>query len=314
MKLRTIKALGLTATLAGSAALFGTGCGPANAGVPGAPTNTKPDVTGSIVTIIFENHDQSQVLAQNASPYLLSLSQQNATANAYISNIHPSLPNYIELTSGSTNNISNDNDPSDPTDQIAGTDNIGDQLDAAGIKWRAYSESMGDPCKMDSVAPLYAAHHIPFLYYSTLSTNKARCDDRVVDFDANFANDLASNTYKYMWVTPNMCNDMHDCTPDVTDAWLQKVVPQIQASQGYKNGGAIFILFDEGSMRILGAAADLATVVLSPNLVSQGYTSNTTFDHRSYLATIEDIFNMPRLTTTASATPMDEFFKTTTVP
>ena len=307
------RALVLTTALAGATLLAATGCGPANSGVPGSSTVEKPDVTGTVFTIIFENHDQAQVLKPAAAPYMLQLSQTYSSANAYISNIHPSLPNYIELTSGATQGIGNDNDPSYAGDQIAGSDNLGDQLDAAGVKWRAYMESMGEPCKMDSTK-LYAAHHAPFLYYSSLSSDKARCDDRVVDFEQNFAADLASNAYRYMWITPNMCNDMHDCTPDVSDKWLANVVPQIMDSPGYKNGEALFILFDEGNMRILGAAADLATIVISPNLVSPGYQSNTTFDHRSYLATMEDIFGMPRLTTTSSATPMDEFFKTASAP
>ncbi len=130
-----------------------------------------------------------------------------------------------------------------------------------------------------------------------------------LDFEDNFAADLAAGTYRYMWITPDMCNNMHDCDAKVADAWLKKTVDQIMASDAYKNGGAIFVLFDEGSLRILNAGADLATIVISPNLVEPGYSTDTRFDHRSYLATIEDIFEMPRLATTKDATPMDEFFK-----
>jgi hypothetical protein len=173
---------------------------------------------------------------------------------------------------------------------------------------------MGDPCKMDSSGD-YSAHHDPFLYYSTMANDPARCAEHVVDFDANFATDLASNKYRYVWITPNMCNDLHNCTSQVADAWLQKTVTQIQASDGYKNGGAIFVLFDEGSTRMFGASADLATIVASPNLANPpGWVSQTAFDHRSYLASIEDIFGLPRLKTTSAATSMDEFFKTTTAP
>ena len=279
----------------------------ANSGTSGSPVNTSPNVPGTIFTIIFENEAASDVIKAPNFFYQLSHSPTAGSADAYISSTHPSLPNYIVMTSGSTNGIGNDNDPSDPKNQIAGTDNIADQLEGAGIAWRAYGESMGTPCRMDS-DKLYAAHHMPFLYYSSLSTNAARCNEHVVDFDQNFATDLAANAYRYVWITPNMCNDAHDCPVDTAAQWLQNVVAQIQASPGYQNGGAIFVMFDEGAVRILGAAADLATFVISPQLVSPNYHSSTTLGHPGYLATVEDILGLPRLTSTRDAVPMDEFF------
>ncbi len=300
----------LATALLGCLAATGCALNASNSGVPGSATNTHPDVPGTVYTIIFENEAASDVI--KAPNYFYQLSQQVGTADAYISSTHPSLPNYIVMTSGSTNGIGNDNDPSDPKNQIAGHENLADQLDAAGVTWRAYGESMGTPCRMDS-DKLYSAHHMPFLYYSSLSTDAARCDEHVVDFDQNFATDLASNKYRYVWITPNMCNDAHDCSVDAAGQWLEKVVGQIQASPGYQNGGAIFVMFDEGSVRVLGAAADLATFVLSPKLVSPNYHSNTTFGHPGYLATMEDILGLPRLTTTQSAVPMDEFFQTKAV-
>ena len=295
----------LATALLGCLAATGCALNASNSGVPGSATNTQPDVPGTVYTIIFENEAASDVI--KAPNYFYQLSQQYGTADAYISSTHPSLPNYIEMTSGSTNGIGNDNDPSDPKNQIAGNDNLADQLDAAGVAWRAYGESMGTPCRMDS-DKLYAAHHMPFLYYSSLSTDAARCSEHVVDFDQNFAADLASNKYRYVWITPNMCNDAHDCSVDVAGQWLEKVVTQIQASPGYQNGGAIFAMFDEGSVRILGASADLATIVVSPKLVSPSYRTSTTFGHPGYLATMEDILGLPRLPTTKDAVPMDEFF------
>jgi hypothetical protein len=174
-------------------------------------------------------------------------------------------------------------------------------------------ESMGTPCNMSSSGN-YSAHHDPFLYYATMASDPARCAEHVVDFDQNFAADLASNQYRYMWITPNMCNDLHNCSSQTADAWLERVVTQIQASPGYQNGGAIFVLFDEGSQRYMGATSPLATIVASPNLAKTGYVSQTPFDHRSYLASVEDILDLPRLPTTANVTSMDEFFRVASAP
>lgn len=296
--------LGLAALLAA----FGTACGPAYSGVPGSPTVTAPAVKGTVFTIIFENHDEASVVDPAKAPYFAQLAQSNAKAAAYVTSIHPSLPNYIVMTSGDKHGVGNDNDPLQNV-KIPGQDNLPAQLDAAAIPWRAYMESMGTPCRMDSDA-LYSAHHNPFLYYDHVTNDPKYCADHDVDLSELDA-DLAADTYKYVWITPNMCNDMHDCAADVSAKWLENIVNKIQASPGYKNDGAIFVMFDEGGTRILGAAADLPTIVLSPQLVSPGFVSNTRYDHRSYLATMEDIFKMPRLSWTADAVPMNEFFKTT---
>jgi acid phosphatase len=280
--------------------------GPTNTGKLGVAAVSHPNVTGTVFTIVFENEAADTVLVP-ANRSFYRLSQQNGRASAYISATHPSLPNYIQLTSGSTNGIINDSDPQTNV-PVPGNENIADQLDAAGVKWRAYMEGMGTPCNYESNAN-YSAHHDPFIYYASMTNNPARCADRIVDFDTSFTADLDSGQYKYMWISPNMCNDMHNCGADVADAWLGKTIAQITASPAYQNGGAIFILFDEGSLRMLGSAADLPTIVMSPNLVSPGFVSDTFYDHRSYLATVEDIFRMPRLPTTIDSTPMDAFFR-----
>ena len=287
-------------------------CGSPNQGTVTTASSTQPpDVPGTVFTIVFENEDAANVLTP-AAPFFYALSQQYGVAQAYTSNNHPSLPNYIMMTSGSTNGVTTDNDPADNA-SIAGVGNIADQLDAAHVQWRAYMESMGAPCTMAS-SGLYSAHHDPFLYYADMAGNPTRCNQHVVDFDQNFANDLASGLYRYMWITPNMCDDMHNCDSSAADAALQRIVTQIQAADAYKNGGAIFILFDEGNSRLPGATANLPTLVVSPKLVSAGYKSQTPFDHSSYLATVEDILGLSRLVTTAGSTSMDEFFVRKTSP
>jgi hypothetical protein len=273
--------------------------------------STTPDVPGTVFTIVFENENGDAILNPSL-PFFNSFAQANGQALQYTSSTHPSLPNYIQLVSGSNNGINNDNDPNFNL-KVFGNENLADQLDGAGVKWRAYMEGMGTPCRKDS-ADHYSAHHNPFLYFGSMVDNPARCNDRIVDFDQNFSQDLASGAYRYMWITPNTCNDMHDCSLQTGDAWLKRIVEQIQASPAYQNGGAIFILFDEGYLRVFGAKARLATVVASPNLVSPSFTTSTPMDHSSYVATIEDIFGMPRLPSTTGVQSMDEFFKPKSTP
>lgn len=299
-----MKTLSMTLGTAILLATAGCALNPANPGVPGDPAVKRPAIDGTVYTIVFENHEQHEVLRPEV-PTFYELSQKYGSADAYISNLHPSLLNYIVMTSGDTQGVGDNGGPD--LHPLSTKKNLMEQLDAAGVEWRAYMEDMGTPCNMKSSGD-YVVHHNPFVYYTSLTDDKARCEDRVVDFEEHFEEDLASDEFKFMWITPNMCNNMHNCAPDVADAWLKDTVAKIQASPGYKNGGAIFVMFDEGSVRILGAAADLPTIVVSEKLVEKGFATDTRFDHTSYLATIEDIFGMPRLPTTKDATPMDEFF------
>lgn len=266
---------------------------------------SRPDVEGTVFTIVFENEAATDVLKAEA-PYFLQLSQQYGTATAYTTSTHPSLPNYIIMTSGSTNGIVTDNDPAYNV-PLPTHENLAYQLDAKGVMWRAYMESMDEPCRIASTK-LYSAHHNPFLYYDDVLKSPT-CAQHVVDYAQNFDADLAEGVYKYMWITPNMCNDMHNCSASVADAWLKQTIEKIQASDAYKRGGAIFILFDEGASRAPGASAALPTLVISPNLASTPISVATPFDQRSYLATVEDIFGLGRISTTQNATAMIEFFR-----
>ncbi len=285
------------------------GQGVSNMGTSGTAAMPRPNVTGTIFTIVFENKDEASITPGNA--YFTELARANGSATAYVVDQHPSLPNYIVMSSGTTGGIADDADPA--AHQVAGTDNLGSQLEAAHIPWRAYGEGMGTACNLVSNGP-YAAKHMPFVYYSDLTNNTAVCNDRVVDFEQNFEADLASNQYRYMWITPNMCNDMHDCPVSTGEAFLRTLLPKIMASPGYQNNGAIFIMWDEGGgpFGIPSGAANIASIVISPQLVSPGFQSTVHHDHTSYLATVEDILGMPRLPSTEAATPMSEFFNPST--
>lgn len=295
-----------------SAGIALQGCGPANGGVPGSSAVAELPITGTIFTIVFENHGTEAVFSPD-NAFISQLAEHYGTADAYLANIHPSLPNYLMMTSGSGQGIGDDGPPS--SHSIDGVDNLAAQLDAAGITWRAYMEGMGDPCRMTDNGD-YAVKHNPFLYYTSLTSDTARCSEHVVDFDANFAADLAANDHQFMWITPNLCNDMHNCPTTTSDAWLARVIPQIMASPGYREGGAIFLLWDEGDADatyawsyVFHRPQNVPFVLISDNLVSSGFISPTTYGHDSYLATIEDAFGLPRMPTTVGSTPMADFFR-----
>ncbi len=286
---------------------------------PDSPTggegtiDTPPSGKATIFTIVLENHDYAEIVGSSHAPYVNSLIAQGALATAYKDTGHPSLPNYLHLISGDNQYPGViDLDPTTfpfPVDQP----NLGTQLEAAGVKWRSYQESMGTPCKL-SGSGSFAPKHDPFLYFKDQQTATQQCNDTNVDY-SQFAADLATNDYRYMWITPNLTDDGHDPSTDpvsaltTSDTWLSHEVPKILASDGFKANGILFITWDEAEGRNGDDADKIPMIVLSPRVKQAGMTSTTAYTHSSYLATIEDLLGLPRLATVTSTPNLMEFLK-----
>jgi hypothetical protein len=41
---------------------------------------------------------------------------------------------------------------------------------------------------------------------------------------------------RFTFVTPNLCNDMHDCSVNTSDSWLASFLPKVFASARYQAG------------------------------------------------------------------------------
>ena len=76
-------------------------------------TNPKPPARYKhVVWIVMENKGYSDVIGSSIAPYINSVAQQCGVATNFYAESSPSLPNYIAMTSGSTQGISDDDDPS----------------------------------------------------------------------------------------------------------------------------------------------------------------------------------------------------------
>jgi phosphatidylinositol-3-phosphatase len=271
----------------------------------------------------MENEDSSSIVGSSSAPYINgTLLKDWAYTTAYTAITHPSLPNYVALTSGGTQGIVCDCQPvgspactsgcaveSSPTCNCGGltATSIGDQLTTAGLMWRNYGEDMGTACNTANSGN-YAVRHVPFLYYASILNSD--CAAHVVDF-TNFAGDLGK--YSYSFITPNLCDDGHDdctgsnTTPDEvsqSDTWLQTNVPTITSAPGFSTNGVLFITWDEGSDT---GTNTVLTIAIGP-LVKPGAVS-TAYTHYSMLATIEDGLGLARIGGAVGATPMAAMFK-----
>jgi hypothetical protein len=248
-----------------------------------------------VVWIWMENHTWSEVFGNSSAPYLNSLAGKCATVSAYASVGSPSLPNYLGATSGSTQGIVDDGDP---TAHAFAVDNLFRQVRAAGGAERSFAESMPAPCDLVS-AGSYAARHNPAVYY-TGSDDRSACQADDLPF-SEFSSVLASGQLPtFTSITPNICDDMHDCSVAAGDQWLATWVPQILATTSYRAGTtALFIVWDEPT--------PVANVVVAPN-VRPGTVSGTAVNHYSLLRTTEEMLGLPLLGAAASAPDLRAVF------
>lgn len=309
----------------GTVLLLTAACG-GNASPPVAPPtgSLQPAVTGSIapgslpttatqslpmlahiVVIVMENESSSAIIGDHDAPFLNRLAGSYALAADYSALFHPSLPNYIAMTSGSNQGITDDRSP--PTAGYAvSAANIADRIEASGRTWRAYAESMPSPGYATDTG-LYATRHVPFLYYRDILDDPARLTSHVVPF-TRLAGDLrsAATTPDFVFITPNLRDDMHDAPVAVGDAWLARVVPTILASPAFTTTRSLLVVtWDEG----VGADQHVATI-MAGSAARTHYVSNRPYDHYSLLHTIEVDWGLRPLTANdAHAAVMGELLR-----
>jgi hypothetical protein len=237
-----------------------------------------------VVWILMENRASSQVEGSSSAPYLDGLGTECAVATNYTGISHPSLPNYIALTSGTTAGITDDESPS------AHPLSIPNIFSLLGSNWRALEESMPSNCDLSSGGE-YAVRHNPAAYYTNI---RAACASQDVPLRS-----LPDLSARFTFITPNVCDDMHDCPTQAGDAWLAREVPLILASPQYRAGNtAVFITFDENDAG--GSAVPMYVVAPS---IRPGTTVGQAFNHFSLLRTSEELLGLHPLLGQAATAP-----------
>lgn len=243
-----------------------------------------------VAVIVMENEEYGGVLGAPAAPFINSLARQYAVATRMYAVSHPSLPNYLALTGGSTFGFS-----SDCGNCVVNATGLPDQLQAAGISWKAYMENLPGPCFKGEQSGDYARKHDPFVYYTPVARTPAPCS-HVVPLMQLRADERAGTLPRFIWITPNLCHDMHDCSVATGDRFLSGLVPGLLAALG--SHGVLFLTWDEGSSGSgccsVAAGGHVATVVAGPG-ARPGARLATPTDHYSVLQAIEDLLGLPRL-------------------
>jgi phosphatidylinositol-3-phosphatase len=247
---------------------------PPLASASGGAVSTATEHAGPahVFVIMMENAGSDELLnpANTNTRYIQHLAATYGVATNYFGVTHPSLPNYLAATSGSTWNSNSDN-----TAQKTLLDhrNLVDQLEAAKVSWKGYMEGLPYPGFLGDSADytatphssgnaLYLLKHNPFLLYPDVYNNPGRAK-KVVPL-AQLAKDLADNTApQFSWITPNICNDMHGMSGpacpypstgagpsaqqyQLGDTFLHNWIDTITESRAWTKGSVIFVTWDEG--------------------------------------------------------------------
>jgi acid phosphatase len=267
-------------------------------------TPTQPVASGipafsHIYVIAMENHEYSSIVGSSSAPFVNSLIATYGLAANYYAVAHPSEPNYIALTSGGTQGITDDG-----TYNLS-TNNIFAEVEASGRTWKAIMQGYPSHCYAGSSSPSvvdgvglagsYVRKHDPAISYTDISTNPVQCAaiTNLASFDPAAAN--------LFFIAPNLMNDMHDGSIADGDHFLAAFLPQITKSSAFANS-VVFITWDEGSTNIEGGG-HVVTIAITPGM-TPGFEATAKYGHYSLLRTIEDAWGLPRLGASASAAPL----------
>ncbi len=252
--------------------------------MPSLGTTTHRPPT-KVLTFVEENHSLAQMRAH--MPYLFSLARRFGYATRYHALAHPSLPNYLALTGGSTFGVSDDAPPAVNAAKVGKARSVFDQALRAGKTAKVYAESMPVSCDLVD-SGRYAVKHNPWAYF--LSSRK-RCEsfDRPM---TRLRSDARHNRLPHVGLAiPNTCHDAHDCSLGAADRWLKHRLPDVLRSRDFTTGRLVVVVTADEDDHSAGNT--VLTVVLHSSL--HGKVVRKPLTHYSLLGYVDHVLGTPLL-------------------
>src|SRR6202166_4591 len=241
-----------------------------------------------VMVIMMENKNFSGVIGQSDQPYTNSLATNGGLATASYPMVTGSLPNYLALVSGSTQNDTDNVTPSQK--HFPSTQTLADQLASAGYSAKAYAENL--PADPTNSSGQYEVIHFPWLYFPNTHITVADSSSLLSDLNSSSAPD-------FVWYTPNLIDSADTGTVQEGDAFLSTLIPQVQATSWYKTGGKVIIEWDESQSDTTGinggSGGHIPTIVVSAALAANPQQDATPVDTVGILHSIENLYGLPYL-------------------
>ena len=258
-----------------------------------SPVRASVPAYSHIVIVMEENHSYSQIIGSSSAPYINSLAAKGALFTDSRAITHPSEPNYMAFTSGSTYGLTSDQCPFTTSHA-----NLGSELIAKGHSYSDYSENLPSQGSEVCTSPdgLYARKHNPAANYTDLpgSSNKT------------WAQFPSSSSYASLptvsFVDPNLNDDMHDGTIQQGDTWLKNNM-SAYVTWAKNHNSLLIVTWDEND----GSPGNhVATIFIGASVKTGKYSEKVT--HYRVLRTIEAAYGLTPLGKSSGVQPITDVF------
>jgi len=256
-----------------------------------------------VVVIVEENHSIDQIIGSPAAPFINRLARNGALLTGYTANTHPSLPNYIAMLSGDTHGIT-----TNCSHCTVDAPSLVDQLDRAGISWKAYMQGLPGTCSTAYRAGAYVKSHNPFLYFRGIQDDPARCR-KVVSFQRLNADIASGRLPRFVFISPDVAHDMHGTGRGgngrlvaTGDRQLRDLLTRLASSPAWRQDTRVVVTWDEGRLGVRtrgpccgtrNTGGHIATIVAGPRV--RPARDATPYNHDALLRSIETVFGLPYL-------------------
>jgi acid phosphatase len=238
-----------------------------------------------VVIVVEENRSLAQVLDDPQARYIHDLFKRGALFTNAHGVTHPSLPNYLALFSG----LTNDNRDGCPATGVPrDAPNLGSELLAAHLTFVGYSESLPEEGSTVCAAGRYGRKHVPWVHFSNVPSSLNKPFSAFPPYEK-----LPTVSF----VIPDIIDDMHDSTIAVGDVWLKAHLGSL-VDWAQKNDTLVILTWDEG----LDDGNTIPTAFIGPMVRPGKYTER--IDHYRVLRTIEAMYGLPPAGHTAAVEPI----------
>lgn len=197
---------------------------------------------------------------------------------------HPSQGNYIAMVAGDLLGVTGD------SVYDLSQNHLGDLLESHQMTWRNYAEDYPGKCFTAATSGKYARKHVPFMSFTNVTRNAARCANIVdmISFQSDWRNNRLAN---FNFVSPNLDDDGHDTDVDAAAEWVDRVIVPMMKDPRNMEDTVVILTFDEATFF---GKNQIYTALFSPNLPMKKVIS-AQVNHMSLLKWLEDEWGLENM-------------------
>jgi phosphatidylinositol-3-phosphatase len=285
------RALRLLCAALGAAALSGTSSGfPVSAPRLDLTAAALP-AFAHVLIVIEENRSAGHIIGNKAAPYINALAANGAMMGQSFAETHPSEPNYLALFAGDTFGVTSDTCPVNG----GNLPNLGSQLLGAGYTFVGYAEGLPAAGSTACGAGKYARKHVPWANFTNVPATSS------LPFSAFPVGNYAGLP-TVSFVIPNNDDNMHDGSIAQGDTWLGRELSGY-AEWARANNSLLIVTWDEDDK---SQSNQIPTVIYGAHVRPGTY--NEQINHYNVLATLEQMYGLPKIGNAANATAITDIW------